>query len=266
MKRVVWLTDIHLNFLHASQSRAFVGQVRESQPDVVLLGGDIAESQNVESYLRQIWATVQCPVYFVLGNHDYYYSSIGRVREGVEELCRQTPGLTWLARAGVVELAAGVGLVGHDGWGDARLGDFFASPVVLNDYVLIEDLAQIGKERRRVALESLGDEAAAHFRRVLPAALAEYPEVYLLTHVPPFREACWHEGAISNDQWLPHFTCKAVGDELAAIMTAHPDRQLTVLCGHTHSPGEARPLPNLRVLTGGAQYGRPVIQQVFELG
>ena len=38
---------------------------------------------------------------------------------------------------------------------------------------------------------------------------------------------------------------------------------MTVLCGHTHSPGEAQVLPNLLVLTGGAEYGRPEVQRVL---
>ena len=49
-------------------------------------------------------------------------------------------------------------------------------------------------------------------------------------------------------------------------MKAHPNRELTVLCGHTHGEGEAQILKNLRVLTGGAKYGVPTIQQVFEMG
>ena len=46
-------------------------------------------------------------------------------------------------------------------------------------------------------------------------------------------------------------------------MAAHPECEMTVLCGHTHSPGEAQILPNLRVLTGGAEYGRPALQRVL---
>ena len=85
----------------------------------------------------------------------------------------------------------------------------------------------------------------------------------VLTHVPPFREACWHEGRISDDNWLPHFTCKAVGDALLEAMAAAPDHRMTVLCGHTHGGGEAQVLPNLRVLTGDARYGQPVIQRIL---
>jgi hypothetical protein len=86
------------------------------------------------------------------------------------------------------------------------------------------------------------------------------------THVPPFRESCWHEGQVSNDDWLPLFTCKAVGDVLVEAMAAAPDQKMTVLCGHAHGGGEAEILPNLRVLTGGARYGNPAVQQVIGVG
>jgi 3',5'-cyclic-AMP phosphodiesterase len=85
------------------------------------------------------------------------------------------------------------------------------------------------------------------------------------THVPPFREACWHEGKLSNADWLPHFSCKAVGEALRRAAKAHPDRKIRVLCGHTHGAGTAEILPNLKVFTGGAEYGEPAVQGVFEL-
>ncbi len=48
-------------------------------------------------------------------------------------------------------------------------------------------------------------------------------------------------------------------------MAAHLDRQMTVLCGHTHGGGETEVLPNLRVLTGAAVYGEPKVQRVLEV-
>ena len=50
---------------------------------------------------------------------------------------------------------------------------------------------------------------------------------------------------------------------MAEAVAAHPGCSTTVLCGHTHSAGEARVLPNPRVLTGGAEYGRPDVQRVL---
>jgi hypothetical protein len=49
-------------------------------------------------------------------------------------------------------------------------------------------------------------------------------------------------------------------------MKKHLGKQMTVICGHTHGAGEAQILPNLRVLTGGAEYGNPVKQRVLEVG
>lgn len=48
-------------------------------------------------------------------------------------------------------------------------------------------------------------------------------------------------------------------------MAEHPDRRLTVLCGHTHSPGVFRPAPNILVRTGGAEYGAPRIEDEIEV-
>jgi hypothetical protein len=159
-----------------------------------------------------------------------------------------------------------VGLVGVDGWADARLGDYVRSPVVLNDYLLIAELAGLGRAERQGRLHALGDAEAARLAELLAAALARFRRVIVATHVPPFKEACWHEGRISNDDWLPHFTCRAAGEVLRRAAADHPDRKIRVLCGHTHSSGTADILPNLRVVTGGAEYGEPRVQGTLEIG
>ncbi len=51
--------------------------------------------------------------------------------------------------------------------------------------------------------------------------------------------------------------------QVAAFYDVPLKPEMTVLCGHTHSPGEAQVLPNLHVLTGGAEYGRPEVQRVL---
>jgi predicted MPP superfamily phosphohydrolase len=265
VRRIVWLTDLHLNFLHYDDIEKFILRVAAAKPDVVLLGGDIAEATDLFKYLHQMARTLPVPIYFVLGNHDFYFSSIEKVRNEIRELTRETPNLVWLGDANPIELTPKTGLVGHDGWADARAGDYIRSMVMMYDYQLIEELAALNKEARWLRLKQLGDEAAAHIRRVLPVALERFPQVFVLTHVPPWREACWYQGQISNDEWLPHFTCLAMGEAIESIARDFPDRQLTVLCGHTHSAGVAHPLPNVTVLTGGAEYGAPDIQQVFEL-
>jgi 3',5'-cyclic AMP phosphodiesterase CpdA len=264
MKRVVWLTDIHLNFLPDESARQFLSAVARAAPDALVISGDIAESPSITRYLALISETVAAPVYFVLGNHDFYHGSIAETRMRVAKFCASDARLHYLSGDGVVELTAHVGLVGHDGWADGRLGDFERSLVVMNDHRLIRELTVRDRRARWEVLQALGDEAAEHVGRGLAAAFERFRDVLLVTHVPPFRDACWHEGAISNDDWAPHFTCAAMGQAIDKCMRARPDRRLTVLCGHTHGGGECQPLANVQVLTGAAEYGKPAISRIFE--
>lgn len=265
MKRVVWLTDIHLNFVKPPQISEFLAQVVKQKPDVVLVGGDIGEGHTFSRYLQEMARAIPCPIYFVLGNHDFYCSSIAETRKRAASIATDGSGLTWLTSAGVVRLTENTGLIGHEGWADGRLGDYATSRIMLNDYALIQDLECLTKAGRLEVLNRLGDEAAKHVRRELTRALRRFPRVILLTHVPPFRNACWHEGQVSGDAWLPHFGCQAMGQVILDCMTAHPNQSLTVLCGHTHGAGETRPLRNVRVLTGAAGYGEPSVARTFKI-
>lgn len=260
MNRLIWVTDIHLNFLSLSGVEAFCEQIVNANPDAVLVGGDIAEAESVESYLRLLAMRLQRPIYFVLGNHDFYGGSIWRVRKLATALTHESVWLHYLPESGIVELTKSSCLIGHEGWGDGRIGDYAGSRVLLNDYLLIRELTGLDKQTRLRQLNALGDEAAAYLQNLLPEALERFQHTLVLLHVPPFKESCWHQGRISDEDWLPHFTCQAVGDVLRDAMRQHPDRQMTVLCGHTHGAGEARILPNLYVKTGGAEYGSPVLQ------
>ncbi|MEK7404339.1 MAG: metallophosphoesterase [Acidobacteriota bacterium] len=265
MGRIGWLTDIHLNFLSEPERRRFYDSLHAAMLDAVLIGGDIGVAGSVELYLAEMEACLAVPIYFVLGNHDFYGGSIAAVRQRVRRQAAGARRLHWLSEAGVIKLSETTALVGHDSWGDGRFGDHFRSDVLLNDFFLIEELRGLDKWELLARLNALGDEAARHLGRVLPEALESFSHVIVLTHVPPFKEACWHEGRISSDDYLPYFASRAVGEALLAAIEARPDRRLTVLCGHTHSPGVAQVRTNLVVYTGGAEYGRPVIQQMLEV-
>ena len=94
----------------------------------------------------------------------------------------------------------------------------------------------------------------------LHAAMSSYREVILLTHVPPLREATWHEGSISAPDFLPHFCNARLGEAIREACARHSESKLTVLCGHTHSAYQEG---NLTVLTAGAAYGSPRIDRVL---
>ena len=100
----------------------------------------------------------------------------------------------------------------------------------------------------------MGDEAVAHVRALLPEALRRFRRVIVLTNVPQCSEGRWHRGEISNDDRQSRFACRTVGEVLSEAMAAHPECEMAVFCGHTNSAGGAQVLPNLRVLTDGADF------------
>ena len=268
MVRVAWTTDIHLSWIDQPTERdELVRSINADSPDAVVITGDVAEGVNTADYLRKLDAEFERPVYFVLGNHDFYGRSIRQGRRETALLAAESSHLVYLTTAGVVELASNTAIIGHDGWSDARLGDYEHSQVWLPDFVAVEDLAEVSHDREQLRrrLHALGDEAAREIASVLPEALEKYPRVVLATHVPPYRESAWYDGRFSDPHWLPFFSCRAVGDLLRRVMQSRPDRELLVLCGHTHGGGEARILDNLRVLTGSSGYQGPRRHHLLEL-
>ncbi len=267
MVKVAWTTDLHLSWIEDPAERdQLVQSIRADSPDAVVITGDIAEGVDTHRYARQLEAELDRPIYFVLGNHDFYGRKIRQGRRETAVLAAESRHLIYLTTAGVVELAPHTAIIGHDGWADARLGDYEHSQVWLPDFVAVKDLAEVSGDRDRLRrrLHALGDEAARELESVLPEALEKYPRVVLATHVPPYRESAWYDGRFSHPNWLPFFSCKAVGDLLRRLMQGRPDRELLVLCGHTHGSGEARILDNLRVLTGGAGYEGPKRHHLLE--
>ena len=268
--RLAWLTDIHLNFVDGIQRRRFLESVSD-QSDAVAISGDIGESHDVAEYLREVDEFVEKPVYFVLGNHDFYRGSISKTRPEVAEVANESKHLEYLTASGVIELTSKTAIIGHDGWADGRLGDYENTEVILNDHLMIAEISKwcddfrVDKNGLGETLAVLADEAARHFERLLEEAATNHEHVIAVTHVPPYKEAAWYQGKISSEDFLPYFACKAVGDVLTKVMQQHPQSRLTVLCGHTHGGGEIQVLENLRVLTGEARYRQPVIQRVFEI-
>jgi len=258
--KLLWITDIHLDFLSESEIDCFIGKLQSEAPDALLIGGDISVAPKLPAFLKMIEGTIDSKIYFVLGNHDFYHGSIIAVKREIQDLTEHSDKLIYLDASQPVKITKDTTLVGHGCWADGRNGDYDSSDVMLNDYLLIDELKDLSKSQRLAKLHELGDEAAERLRYNLNLAFNNNQNVLCLTHVPPFREACRYQGHIADDNFLPHFSCKAVGDIMLKVMHKRTDSNLTVLCGHTHNPSRAQILDNLVVITGGAEYGSPKIQ------
>jgi predicted MPP superfamily phosphohydrolase len=102
MARLAWVTDVHLDFLDHESLYRFHEAVVAASPDALLVGGDTATAPSLEEHLAALAGRLQRPLYFVLGNHNFYRGSIHAVRQRAEALNQESPWLRWLPAAGVV--------------------------------------------------------------------------------------------------------------------------------------------------------------------
>ena len=149
MFRVLWLTDLHLNFLTAADRDDWLASLAREEASAVIISGDIGEALDLVEQLGAIGRSITAPTYFVLGNHDFYRGQFQQVRRSVRLFCANHATLRYLTVGDADELAPGVGIVGHDGWADARLGDYDHSLVQVNDFRLIQDLISLSTTDRK---------------------------------------------------------------------------------------------------------------------
>lgn len=267
MPRILHLTDIHLNFLTDFQNSnylAFIAKMKAKPGDVVVVTGDIAEAPSVMHHMLK-WKTqldaAKIKFGFVLGNHDFYRGSIESTRRDMTEML----GEHWLPSVGIMEISLNTCLIGHDGFYDGLYADWFKSRLLMNDYMVIKELRLCKDGQTLFAkLNELSEEAASYIYSIGTEAAMGYKQVFIGTHVPPFREAATYQGKISDDTWMPHFSSKRMGDALLRLARENQDVSFTVLCGHTHGESVCHPAPNLVCYTGVAEYGKPGIANIFE--
>lgn len=263
--KFAWLTDVHLNFLYPEERKMFYQKDLKGKCDGVLITGDIAEAPSLIKILNEMADEFKSPIYFVLGNHDYYRGKIDEVHTAISALVKANKQLFWLPASGIQKLTNDTVLLGQDGWADGRFGDYENSQVSLNDSRLIADLFQskiLGKAQLLEKMQQLADIDAAQLEIDLICAIKENPKrIIVLTHVPPFKEACKHMGQISDENWLPYFSSKIMGDVLKEIAEKYPSIEFLVLCGHTHSAADYRVLDNLTVRAGDVEYSQPKVQE-----
>lgn len=249
-------SDVHFDRMAESERREFLEWLSEEKAEGLLIAGDIGEAPTTPGFLEELDRELTIPIHFVLGNHDFWHGSFAGVRAAVRDLVARSSRLIWLSESGVVTLGEGAALVGCEGWGDGRHGDYAGSTDWPRDFLHIEDFKTLGREERRDLMEKLADESAATLDANLQDATGRFRHVLVATHVPPFPEvAIDRDLRICSPGKLPFYTCKAVGDVLLRFADAFPETRLTVLCGHTHWKAETTPRPNLRVVARDAGYG-----------
>jgi predicted MPP superfamily phosphohydrolase len=269
MARFVWTSDIHLDFLDEQRIIAFANKLIESNPDGILISGDISTADKVTYHLSILERVVQRPIYFVLGNHDYYNGGIEDVRKNMKDLSNMSQHLRYMPITPYTALTQTTAVLGHDGWYDGINGDWKRSNFGMSDWVRIRDFAAVSargyaKEQVVELAQRLSREAVVHMQNSIKQAVRYHKHIVVLSHVPPFKESHIFQGKQGDSNAQPWFTSKFFGDMMLDASKTFPNVQFTVLAGHTHGRYVGQVRPNLMVRVAGAEYGLPEVQEVID--
>lgn len=266
IKTILWASDTHFNLAKQKNIKKFIDEVNSNSSDMLLITGDISEAPYLHEHLEMLETNIKMPIYFIIGNHDFYHSSIDKTLFKLSKFVDDHPKLKWLTKEGIVELNEKTCLIGNENWWDGYYGynnqTFLQEFVMRHDYKLIEDLKVSKKERVKI-LQRINNICLNQISNKLNEALTKYDKIFLAAHVPPFPENCSFSEIALSDEWLFHTCSYSLGILLMNTMKQYPEKQLIVLSGHVHDQSFFQPLPNLISLTAKASYCKPKINSVI---
>src|SRR5258708_1792452 len=231
--KYLWISDTHLL---PWQRYKFLSCILDIRPQGVFLTGDISHSGfTLIDDLEFIAKRIGRPLYFTMGNHDFWFSSFEKVSNQLTSICKKYPNLVWIDRAGVVPLNDEAALIGQMGWYSADQGN----PEYIKytfDWFMIEDFRKLKTWNQRFELfRELAKKDAEKLANKLEEAIETYKTVYALTHFGGWPEGSRHNSIISEEFWKPYNTNSYLGPALEKVMEKHKKRRLYLFSGHVHS-------------------------------
>ena len=177
--RLLILSDLHREIWYRSQTQ-HEGMVDPcpkvdlavSQPDVVILAGDIAVGARAVTWADQAFAGL--PVLYVHGNHEGYGQNLDEVQQEIAEACAATGHVHYLDRR--EKVIDGVRFLGATLWTDFKL--YGKGSSVLSKY----DAGQWMNDYKRIRLAKKG------YRKLRPEDTEQWH----------FRDRIWIEGRLAE--------------------------------------------------------------------
>jgi predicted phosphohydrolase len=257
-----WCSDIHCDVVDDDRLSAFLSKTNQdtNSDDLLLITGDISNALELWKHIQNISQASNARLLYVVGNHDYWGGSFSEI----DTLLRSHSSkeghaifMDLIDRHQIDEITC---VVGESGWYDGRNGEQGRPRFIMNDWFEIKDYKRNYLLSERKFSEHIADARAVRLQNKLLSAIeAGNRRIIVITHCPPFVEACRYKGQPSDLYALPWFSSQTMGDVLDQLSRENPDINFEVLCGHTHDPYEYRHSSNLTVHVAGAQYGDPKI-------
>lgn len=256
-----WCSDLHLDHLGVKDHQDFLALVKSecSSPDTILfVTGDTSTGMRVEGDHYKLAHAVAGKMMFVLGNHDRWNSSFANVENRIKVMTQaHATNASFLDISDPIQIEPETFVVGDSGWYDGRNGLQGKPRFLMNDWFFIQEY--LGREPFQASAQ-FADACAARLEAKMRAAIAAGAmRLIVLTHVPPYVEACRHLGKPSDTYALPWFSSQVIGDVLDQIAEEFFHIKIEVLCGHTHDQFYYKRKDNLAVHVAWSEYGDPRI-------
>lgn len=263
---LLWMSDLHLDQATAKNRHKLFRSLRNADYDAAVITGDTAASPSLVQHLEALAdACAPRPVYLVLGNHDFFFSSLRDTQSEVRKLCHRVSNLHHLQDHGVVWLNRHTVLLGHHGWADARCGWGIKTCVRSSDHWCIDDFRKLAQPARFDLMTQLGGASARWIRQNINSVLRNADKLIVATHVPAFQTSAHFNGSPCGPCHSPHYVNASLGGLLIGTARHNRQKRFTVLSGHTHSEVQEHILANLESRVAGSKRGRPQIQEILPL-
>ena len=273
MLTLTHLSDLHFDHCSEVQIVEFAKQIIS---DVILITGDISTSHKFRNHIFLFERYTNRPIYYVLGNHDFYYSSINEFRNKVCDIDRMSQFLKYLSSVPYIQLSNNTAIIGHDGWYDAN--NIISEEIYMNDWSLIKEyattpdlnfykIAQISKQICNISIKHIADSIAKVTKQK-----KNINNIIVATHVPPFEEIFQQISKSPEtinsrrkrfDILKPWYLSNSMGILLKKAADTFPHIKFSIFCGHLHENASVKIKDNLYCYTSEAIYSQPRIGTIF---
>ena len=142
-------SDLHFEF-QKDGGKSLVNSLNKDV-DGIIIAGDLTTERDIISSLRMICSEYK-NVYYVVGNHEFYYSDLGRVENALYKAKSLFNNLFWLENSNVI--INNVKIIGCTLWFEPR-ADNFQYEFAMNDFSIIDGFSSWVYEKNRKSLEYL---------------------------------------------------------------------------------------------------------------
>lgn len=239
-KKYLRCTDLHLNRTLPFGVKRFIKRINSENASGLFITGDITSGSSLERHLTMLGQGIKCPIYFVLGNHDFHGREIEETYELVRNVCSQYTNLRWLSNEDVISLNDEVAIVGTEGWYDIEVGNPWYIRLTSDWFMIPELFSMITMNQRLEYFRAFAATSADFISKRIDKALEAHSDVIVLTHVPPWAEMLIKSSSLMENFWLPYNSNIRMGKAIEETMVGRADKHCTIYAGHTHIPAQYR--------------------------